>query len=988
MGLFRQTSPEYRALVVENEREFRMDLIFTIESMDLGISVIAEASDYEDALEALESEDIDLLVTDINLTDEPQFKVGDRDGTALARIARERFDIPAIFLTAFADYDADVVTQATASDPIGFIQKHGSDVGIQTQHLIRMAMRHLELIRIEREGRQQLESIVDQLGDALIFVDADGRILDINTGACDALGYEGEELLDAAWDDVLQVETLGQNPDATLGSLIEQRVSAQLPSVSLKLRNGESALFSVQVAPSEHLREPCTLLVLRRPQSQMSDYASLSLEVGTSILIMGLRDDDLRVDFDADESRILMLELRAAVLAAVRPGDMVGHPQNTILAVLMPDTDEATAFGLSRSLVASVESQLRQKHPNLSVRGGLSHRTETLSGSVTLASAVEALDKATQASAQQVVAADSHLTVNVTDLNESTGDAAPSRLKLGFEITAGVLDVPNEHVVDMASMEAVLKTIIEPIPGLVGFCAAEIGPDQACHWHPINPFEGIDVPTQTYLREVKKALPLKVGAISGQSLPAIDFHNAEGGGFAIVPMVNHDTIGGLLALILPKSKAPYEPSNLSERKLAAIGGQHLGRLIARARNSEVSQSADRQRHSEYNIYALSRPTEEVNAAALLMELDTPIAVVGESGMARMDLLSHAAALSSSAQTRKIHVVEGRDFRQSSQLAGFIERVLAAEGGLLVVVDPQKMHLATQKALGKIIQERVMTINGKTRPLEPMRFAAITPHKPQLLVQSAQMDAGLASALGAGVLSLRPLRTTPNLILHWADAILEAEASIVGRSGLSLNASGQESATRHSWPGNLIELQSRLRTAVERGARDELSEIDLGLFQLRSVVSGSAGGQSMSHEPLEPLAYALASAIDIGRNLHTPPPVGDWLADELMEYAIDRHGSAENPLCDAASFLGINLPLAKELAARASDSSADRAAQEFWLATRTASRTWLDHTPQMDREFHEILAPLIVEPLSNCVPTLSEEQQKLIAGQVFSGYLDP
>ena len=106
----------------------------------------------------------------------------------------------------------------------------------------------------------------------------------------------------------------------------------------------------------------------------------------------------------------------------------------------------------------------------------------------------------------------------------------------------------------------------------------------------------------------------------------------------------------------------------------------------------------------------------------------------------------------------------------------------------------------------------------------------------------------------------------------------------------------------------------------------------------------------------------------------------------MEYAIDRYGSAENPLDDAASFLGIDLLFANELAARASGSAAERAAQEFWLATRTASRTWLDRMPQMDREFHEILAPLIVEPLSTCAPMLSEEQQKLIAGQVFSGYL--
>ncbi|MEM1402425.1 MAG: response regulator [Pseudomonadota bacterium] len=989
MGLFRQTSPEYRALVVENEREFRMDLVFTIESMDLGISVVAEASDFEDALEALEKEEIDLLVTDINLTDEPQFKVGDRDGTALAKVARERFDVPAIFLTAFADYDAAVVTQATASDPIGFIQKHGSDVGLQTQHLIRMAMRHLELIRIEREGRQQLESVVDQLGDALIFVAADGRILDVNTGACDTLGYDGEELLDTAWEDVLQVETIGQNPSSALASLIEQRMSAQLPTVSLKLRNTESALFSVQVAPVEHLREPCTLLVLRRPQSQVSDYADLKLDVGSSILIMGLRDDDLRIDFDANETRILMLELRAAVLAAVRPGDKVSHPQNTILAVVMPGTDEASAFALSRSLVASVETKLKQKHPKLTVRGGLSHRSATMSGSLALASAVEALDKASTASAQQVVAADAHMTVNITELSDPADSKAPTRLKLGFEIAVSILDVPAEHVFDMASLEAVLKSIIQPIPGLVAFCATDVGPDLTCDWRSMVRLSDAEL-TGNQLENIRSALPTKVSSPEGQDLAAIDFHSAEGGGFALVPMVNSERVAGMLALILPASSGPYETSTLRERKLAAIAGQHLGRLITRARNTELVNSAGTTTPRDYNVYSLLRATEEVNAAAMLMELDTPIAVVGESGMARVDLLLHAAELSSCAQARSVHIVEGSNFRLSNQLANFMERVLGAEGGLLVVVDPQKMHLATQRGLGKIIQERVITVNGSPRPLEALRFATVTPHKPQQLTDSSQLDAGLSSALGAGVLALQPLRNMPkDHILQWAAVMLRAECSGAGKTPVSLSEDAREAVQTHAWPGNLIELQSRLRTAVQRGTRDEVSEIDLGLFQLRSVAGGWTGEQvSTADNRLKPLAQALVLAIDIGRNLSSPPPVGDWLADELMEYANERYEGSEEPLGDAARFLGIELPFAQELVSSAAATATDRASQEFWHATRTAARTWLDGSPKMDRQFHKILAPLLTEPLNAFGKSLSQEQQKQIAGRIFCGYLEP
>ncbi|NQY74583.1 MAG: response regulator, partial [Candidatus Margulisbacteria bacterium] len=77
-------------------------------------TVAAMAASGEQALERAESVSPNLVLMDIKLK-------GKLDGVTVAKEIRERYDIPIVFLTAFADIET--VNRAREADPYGYVVK-------------------------------------------------------------------------------------------------------------------------------------------------------------------------------------------------------------------------------------------------------------------------------------------------------------------------------------------------------------------------------------------------------------------------------------------------------------------------------------------------------------------------------------------------------------------------------------------------------------------------------------------------------------------------------------------------------------------------------------------------------------------------------------------------------------------------------------------------------------------------------------------------
>jgi len=99
-------------LIVENDRIVAKDIENSLK--DLGFDVCASVPSGEEALEETEGQRPDLVLMDIMLE-------GEMNGIEAAGQIRSRFDIPVVYLTAYAD--EEILEKAKVTEPFGYIIK-------------------------------------------------------------------------------------------------------------------------------------------------------------------------------------------------------------------------------------------------------------------------------------------------------------------------------------------------------------------------------------------------------------------------------------------------------------------------------------------------------------------------------------------------------------------------------------------------------------------------------------------------------------------------------------------------------------------------------------------------------------------------------------------------------------------------------------------------------------------------------------------------
>ena len=149
-------------LVVEDEKIIAKDIANVLKKF--GYAVPAIASSGEEAIRRLEEMSVDLVLMDIVLK-------GDIDGIEAAKRITERFNIPVVHLTAYAD--DDTLSRVKETRPFGYIIKPFKERELYTtieialhNHRQSLENRKLEEKRIEelRQKLQQLQQFTDVKG--------------------------------------------------------------------------------------------------------------------------------------------------------------------------------------------------------------------------------------------------------------------------------------------------------------------------------------------------------------------------------------------------------------------------------------------------------------------------------------------------------------------------------------------------------------------------------------------------------------------------------------------------------------------------------------------------------------------------------------------------------------------------------------------------------------------------------------------------------
>ena len=167
--------------IIEDEAIVGMDIQRRLERM--GYSVSGVFSTGEEAIKMLGKTIPDLIIMDINL-------MGGLNGIETAERIHEEFDLPIIYLTAYAD--DETLKRAKLTDPYGYILKPFQEKELQAAVEIAIYKHTLKLQATESEIK--FRTLFDYSYDA-IFLLKDFVITDCNKKSLDIFGYTKEEFI-------------------------------------------------------------------------------------------------------------------------------------------------------------------------------------------------------------------------------------------------------------------------------------------------------------------------------------------------------------------------------------------------------------------------------------------------------------------------------------------------------------------------------------------------------------------------------------------------------------------------------------------------------------------------------------------------------------------------------------------------------------------------------------------------------------------------
>lgn len=163
-------------LVVEDEAIVAANLCRRLEAM--GYAVIAAVDSGEAALEHITARRPDLVLVDIMLA-------GDLDGIALAQQIHDRFALPVVYLTAYAD--DETVQRAGPTHPYGYILKPFDENSLRVT--LDIALHRHRADRAVRERERWLDTILRSIGDAVVTTDAQAAVSFVNPAAAAMTGW-------------------------------------------------------------------------------------------------------------------------------------------------------------------------------------------------------------------------------------------------------------------------------------------------------------------------------------------------------------------------------------------------------------------------------------------------------------------------------------------------------------------------------------------------------------------------------------------------------------------------------------------------------------------------------------------------------------------------------------------------------------------------------------------------------------------------------
>ncbi|AXS83382.1 sigma-54 dependent transcriptional regulator [Marinobacter sp. Arc7-DN-1] len=281
----------------------------------------------------------------------------------------------------------------------------------------------------------------------------------------------------------------------------------------------------------------------------------------------------------------------------------------------------------------------------------------------------------------------------------------------------------------------------------------------------------------------------------------------------------------------------YHTLPLQPDRLNAILG-HLWGM------SELQEKASRTKSGSYQEFALEGESPAIQQVRVLLQkfarTEEPVLIYGENGTGKEAAASfihdhslrrnkplvavNCAALPRSLTQNELFGHEKGAFTHA--MSAQKGRFEAANGGTLLLIGVDELYPEQQSAILRFLQEGLIERLGSSHSISvDTRLIASSTRPLEQLVKTGAFRSDVFYRLGSLHVLLPPLRERKEDIPMLANRILSATPSAEGPRHLSDAAI--ICLAEHPWPGNLRELQNRLRQALLLGDGPRIEAEDMG-----------------------------------------------------------------------------------------------------------------------------------------------------------------
>ncbi|MCR9235673.1 MAG: sigma-54 dependent transcriptional regulator [Alphaproteobacteria bacterium] len=179
---------------------------------------------------------------------------------------------------------------------------------------------------------------------------------------------------------------------------------------------------------------------------------------------------------------------------------------------------------------------------------------------------------------------------------------------------------------------------------------------------------------------------------------------------------------------------------------------------------------------------------------------------------------------------------------------------SADGGTLFLDEICEMDISLQSKLLRFLQTGAVQPVGSDRVLSvDARILCATNKNPTVEVAEGRFREDLFYRLHVIPVQLPPLRDRNADIVEIAQSFLSSFGSDEGKDFKGFSAEAEDVLMRHSWPGNIRELQNVVRSAVVLNTGEQitaemlnLNQVDPLLFSKTAVASGDTARGGVAH----------------------------------------------------------------------------------------------------------------------------------------------